>query len=86
MNSEEKTFKEQLEEAHAFPGPYTFKFIVKPEQQQLVEGLVEDAEIKLKPSSGSKYLSITMKALVKSSDQVLEIYRQAKKIDGIISL
>jgi len=86
MNFEEKEFKEKLEEVHSFPGGYTFKFIVKSEDQKKVEELVDGAEIKIKPSSGNKYVSVTLAAHVKSSDDVIAVYRKAKMIEGLIAL
>ncbi|MEM7298893.1 MAG: DUF493 domain-containing protein [Bacteroidota bacterium] len=79
-------FVEKLENNHTFPGDYTFKFIVKPEHQTKVEALVKGAEITLKPSSGNKYVSVTIKAHLQTSKEVVEIYQEAKKIEGIISL
>lgn len=79
-------FVEKLENNHEFPGHYTFKFIVKPEHQSRVEALVQEAEIKLKPSSGNKYVSVTIKAHMETSMAVVDVYKEAKKIEGIISL
>ena len=86
MTREEKEFKERLEGAHTFPGSYTFKFIVKPEHKAEVERLVKKGRISTKPSSGNKYVSVTIKAEMQSSEEVIEIYKEAKKINGIISL
>lgn len=86
MNAEEIAFKEKLEEAHSFPGSYSFKFIVKTEQQAVIEKLIDGAEIKLKPSSGNKYVSVTLTAQMESSQEIIEVYRKAKKIEGVISL
>jgi putative lipoic acid-binding regulatory protein len=86
MNSEELEFKEKLEEAHNFPGSYSFKFIVKKEHQNIVEKLVIGAEIRVKPSSGNKYVSITIHAQMNSSEEVINVYKAAKRIDGIIAL
>lgn len=86
MNAEEQAFKEKLEAAHSFPGNYNFKFIVKADQQGLVEKLVDKAEIKIKPSSGNKYVSVTLVVNVDTSDEVIEVYKQAKKIEGLIAL
>ena len=79
-------FVEKLENNHTFPGPYTFKFIVTLEHQAEVEELVKNAEIRLKPSSGNKYVSVTIKANMENSMEVVEIYKKAKNIEGIISL
>lgn len=86
MSWDEKGFIEKLENNHTFPGKYVFKFIVKPEHQSKVESLVADADIRRKPSSGNKYVSITIYAQMPSSEEVVRVYREAKKIEGIISL
>ncbi len=86
MSWDEAAFKEKLENTHTFPGRYTFKFIVKPEHQSKVESLVEDAEIKVKPSSGNKYISITLIVDMAKSADVIDVYKKAKQIEGIISL
>jgi len=86
MSWDEQAFKEKLENNHDFPGKYIFKFIIKPEYQSKVESLLEDADVRLKPSSGNKYLSVTMQKEMASSQEVIEVYKEAYKIDGIISL
>lgn len=86
MSWDEQAFKEKLEENHNFPGPYIFKFIIRPEYQHQVESLLEGAEIRLKPSSGNKYLSVTMQKEMASSQEVVDVYKEAYKIEGIISL
>ena len=67
MSWDEQAFKEKLEGGHEFPDVYTFKFIVKVELQHKVEALLEDAEIRLKPSSGNKYVSVTLSRRMESS-------------------
>ena len=86
MSWDEEAFIEKLENNHDFPGKYMFKFIVKPEHQQRVESLVADADISLKPSSGNKYVSITIHAHMETSTAVVDVYKEAKKIEVIISL
>lgn len=86
MSWDEKAFVEKLEGTHEFPDNYTFKFIVKPEHQKKVESLVPDAEIKLKPSSGNKYVSVTLSKKMNTSQEVVDVYKQANKIEGIIAL
>lgn len=86
MSWDEKSFLEKLEGTHQFPEKYTFKFIVKPEHQKTVEALVSNAEIKLKPSSGNKYVSITISAHMNSSQEVIDVYKKAHTIEGIIAL
>lgn len=86
MSWDEASFLEKLEGTHQFPDSYAFKFIVKPEHQKAVESLVKNAEIKLKPSSGNKYVSITITAMMKSSKEVVDVYKKAHTIEGIIAL
>lgn len=86
MSWDEKAFAEKLEANHEFPDEYMFKFIVKPEHQQEVEALLPQAVVKVKPSSGNKYVSISLTQKMKSSQEVVDIYQQAYKIEGIIAL
>ena len=86
MSRDEITFIEKLENNHDFPGKYIFKFIVKPEHRERVEALVEEAEIKLKRSSGNKYVSVTIHAYMETSSAVVDVYKEAKKIEGVIAL
>ena len=86
MSWDEKSFLEKLEGTHQFPDHYTFKFIVKPAHQAQVEALLPGADVKLKPSSGNKYVSVTLTRMMDSSSDVVEVYKQANKIEGIIAL
>ena len=86
MSWDEKSFLEKLEGTHQFPDHYTFKFIVKPEHQSRVESLLPGAEMKLKPSSGNKYVSVTLSKKMNSSQEVVDVYKSAHKIEGIIAL
>lgn len=86
MSWDEAGFKEKLENNHDFPCTYIFKFIVKPKNQPEVEALVPGADIKLKASSGNKYVSVTIKAQMANSQDVIAVYKRANTIQGIISL
>jgi len=86
MSWDEQAFKEKLESNHEFPGEYIFKFIVKPEHEEEVKSLLIDAEVKLKQSSGNKYVSVTMNKKMESSQEVIDVYKKAHTIEGIIAL
>jgi len=86
MSWDEQAFKEKLESNHDFPAEYTFKFIVKPEYEEEVKSLVVDADIRLKPSSGNKYVSVSLKKEMESSESVIDVYKRAHTIEGIIAL
>ena len=80
-------FKELLDKEYSWPAKYTFKFIVKSENQQEVVALFDDnVEIITKPSSGDKYVSVTIYAQMKNADEIMTIYDSAAAITGIISL
>lgn len=82
------SFKSKLEQLD-FPNVYYFKFIV-PNNKRLissVEGLFEKgADFEMKPSSTGKFISLSNKQVMLSADDIIKIYKQASKIEGIISL
>lgn len=85
-NFDKASFKEKLESSGEFPILYMFKFIVPKGKETEVSALFPKNEITLKPSSGGKYISTTIKAMMDSADQILDIYEQAAEIEGVISL
>jgi putative lipoic acid-binding regulatory protein len=83
---DEQKFKALLDENHSWPDYYHFKFIVKAKQKQELLDLFPDAHIEEKDSAKGNYVSLTVRVLVKSSQEVIAIYKSAKTIEGIISL
>ena len=85
-----KKLKNQLDETTTFPSDYLYKFIVSTEGnkvalvKQIFEG--EDATITIKKSKTEKYKSISVVIHIENSNQVISYYKQAEKIEGIISL
>lgn len=81
--------RKKLEETvTAFPYVYMFKFIIKAENRTIamVEAIFDnDAEIMQKESAKGNYLSITVKQVVMSVDEIIAIYEQAAKIEGVMS-
>lgn len=90
MTEEElERFKQKLSESMSFPTVYMFKFIIESEHRTiaLVENLFgPDADIHTKESGKGRYTSVTAKQVVMSVDEVIEIYRSAIKIKGIMFL
>ena len=72
-----------------WPNVYFYKFIV-PNQTELVEkvrSLFDDtSEITFNPSKNGKFMSVSIKEVAIDVDSILEKYRQAATIKGIISL
>jgi len=72
-----------------WPNVYFYKFIV-PNENQLVESvksLFDDtAEITLNPSKNGRFMSVSIKEVAIDVDSILEKYKLAASIKGIISL
>lgn len=82
-------FKEKLSETMTFPSVYMFKLIVPSENRTiaLVENLFgEDADIHTIQSGQGKYTSITAKQVVIHVDEVIDVYKKANNISGVIFL
>ena len=86
MSWETKEFQQKLDDQQIFPGLYIFKFIVPSDSVKKVEELWGKGEIVKKPSSKGKYTSVTINAQVDNSDEIVDIYARASKIEGCIAL
>lgn len=80
------SFKDKLEEQSSFPTLYMFKFIVPSGKEHEVANLLPNNEMTLKVSAKGNYVSATIKAMMPSSDSIIEVYLQAAEIEGVISL
>lgn len=85
-NFDKLAFKEKLEASGPFPMLYMFKFIIPAESKNQITALFPKNEVTIKPSSGGKYISTTIQALMDSSEDIIEIYNKAATIEGVISL
>ncbi|MCP4458849.1 MAG: DUF493 domain-containing protein [Cytophagales bacterium] len=79
-------FRQKLDDQHTFPEEYIFKFIVPSDSVAKVVDLWSRGEIRKKPSSKGNYTSVTIIAQVDNSDQIVDIYQRASKIEGCIAL
>ncbi|MEM6721353.1 MAG: DUF493 family protein [Bacteroidota bacterium] len=82
--------KTQLEETTQFPSLYMYKFIVPSSEEKIqeVHQIFDNlgAVIDTKKSSKGTYTSVTITANMKSADAVIEKYKEASTVEGIISL
>ncbi len=85
-----KKLKTQLDDTSTFPTDYLYKFIVSTEGEKVaqVQQIFDNtgAVINTKKSKTGKYISVSIVLKVNSSDQVIQYYKEAEKIEGIISL
>lgn len=82
--------QKKLEETiTVFPYVYLFKFITKADNKTmaLIEVMFDnDAEILQKESSAGNYISVSVKQVVLSVDEIIAIYKKASEIEGLILL
>lgn len=79
--------RKKLNETQSYPTVYMFKFIMDAEHRKiaLVENLFsENAEIYTKESDKGKYISITVKEVMISTDEIISIYTKAAEIKGVM--
>jgi hypothetical protein len=81
-----KSFREKLDQHHAWPSLYIFKFIVPAGREGQVKELFPLHTATERPSKQGNYTSITIQMMMPSSDAVIEIYKQASVIEGLIAL
>lgn len=90
LNAETKQrLKEKLDMVHEWPGVYMFKFIFEPDADRLARVLAlfpAESEVLRKYSTGGKYLSLTVKEVMLTADDVVDRYDRASEISGVIVL
>ena len=83
----DQEFKKQLDDHYQWPANYLFKFIVpKGKENAFDEIFPPGQEVKFKLSSEGNYISISAEVYMHSSEEVMNIYRKAYLVEGIISL
>ena len=78
----------QLEQMN-WPDVYFFKFIVPNESELVarVSALFDDGtDLRLQQSKNGKYVSVGAKEMMMSAESVIERYKEASNINGLIAL
>lgn len=78
--------KAVLDETVEWPSDYVFKFIVPVSEQESLIALIGEGDISVRPSKKGNYMSVTVKKLLQSSEDVITIYLRVSSVKGIISL
>ena len=63
-----------------------FKFIAPKGKENEIRLLFPKNDIKEKISKQGNYSSLTIKMMINSSEQVIHIYKEANKVEGVIAL
>lgn len=84
------SLKEKLEGHHDFPEDYLFKFIIPTDDAKLTEIYKVFDGIKFtlgnRESKNGKYTACNINAFVLDADQVVRIYKEVARIEGVILL
>ena len=82
--------KNELLETSLWPTRYLYKFIIPTDDAKLAQ-LKEvfrdkESEITTRPSSSDKYTGVSVSLMVKNPEEVIAFYKEAGKVEGILSL
>jgi hypothetical protein len=81
--------RKALDQVHEWPSLYMFKFILEPDEHRLQALLAlfpPEAEVLRKYSTAGKYVSLTVKEVMMSADEVVARYDQVAGVEGVIVL
>lgn len=78
-------FKEKLDRQD-WPAVYMFKFLAPIEKLPEIRGLFDKEEARTTVSTKGNYISVTFTPMMYNSEKVIETYRQASQIKGVVSL
>jgi hypothetical protein len=85
-NQQFQKFRDLLDQSYQWPDYYEFKFIVKIDDRELILNRLEGFSVIETPSKKGNYIAITARKLIKSTQEVLDVYEGMSTIKGIISL
>ncbi len=84
-----KSLQEKLNEQTDWPTVYMFKFIIPADNHKMAqvnELFGETAQITTRASKKGNYLSLSAKEVMIDAESIIQRYKRAEKIEGIISL
>ncbi|MDR2861058.1 MAG: DUF493 family protein [Syntrophobacterales bacterium] len=86
ITAQHHTFRELLDRNHTWPCLFPFKFIAPMEKLHDILLLFPEEEPALRSSKEGKYVSVTIRKHVRSSDEVVACYNRLEGIKGVICL
>lgn len=90
LNKKYEALKKQLEETTSWPSLYMFKFIVPADNHKVaqVEALFDSSQAKIntRTSKNGNFVSITAVEMMITPESIIERYRSAEGIEGLLSL
>ncbi len=76
----------RLDEQLKYPSLFLFKFIAPLEKAQELVRIFAANPVTTKPSRYGNYISVTAELEMQSTEEIIEIYRAAARIEGVILL
>jgi hypothetical protein len=80
------SLKQKLDEQFAWPMLYMFKFIVPEANKDKVIMLFNKHDVSSRNSKNGNYVSLTIQMFMMSSEDVIDVYKKASTIEGLIAL
>lgn len=75
-----------LAEHETWPTLYCFKFIVPAEQANHLLALLDGLDPRTRSSRGGRWVSVTCEKVMRSSADVVAVYRRAAAVEGLMAL
>lgn len=85
-NQDVQKFRDLLDSSYQWPDFYEFKFIIKTDDKHLVLMKLHGFTITETPSKQGNYVSINARKLIKSTQEVLDVYESVNTVKGVIKL
>jgi hypothetical protein len=85
-NQQFQKFRDLLDQSYQWPDYYEFKFILKVDERLEAINKLQGFTITETPSKKGNYISINARKLMKSTQEVLDVYQVMSTIKGIMSL
>ena len=79
-------FQELLDDQIDFPDEYLFKFIVPARSLNALKNIFGRHPVTVRASSKGRYLSLTVKMEMHSSDEIVAVYQAAAKVEQVMML
>lgn len=89
MDNDFQKLEEALRQSKDIPGMFLYKFIIPNNNETLAQAMQlfdNSADVVTRESSNGKYVSISSKEVVISVEDVIEKYKLASNIKGLIFL
>ncbi len=87
MNEESlRRLQVRLDEYHQWPFRFMFKFIVPRERAAELTAFFGERPFTTRESKNGRFVSFTAEIEMQSSEEVIVLYREAGKIEGLIAL